>query len=132
MTNNYKKGELVGISNLNIKMDNFKNFIFNDLSEMTTSRYGLIEYIIDNNGKIYNSYDIITGHGDKNSKVLVAVKLFSNDYKISNFIFEFNPHNIYKPEIDILIKKHEMYINNLKKLKNVSKLRELKLKRILK
>jgi len=113
--------------------------------------YGNITEIKDSNDKIYEQYEVITGHGDKNSKLKVIVSYFAEldedyHYDITDAIkyfetplakVETNMHNLvfhtdkhlkgtfkyYKTKIDKINNK----IDFLKKHRNIIEQREEKL-----
>jgi hypothetical protein len=113
--------------------------------------YGNITEIKDNNGEIHDQYEVITGHGDKNSKLKVIVSYFAEldedyHYDITDAIKyfetplvkkEINMHNLvfhtdkhlkgtfkyYKTKIDKINNK----IDFLKKHRNIIEQREEKL-----
>lgn len=117
--------------------------------------YGNITQIKDSNGEILEQYEVITGHGDKNSKLKVTVSYFvelDEDYyyditdeikyfEIPLVKVETNMHDIvfhtdkkikgtfkhYKTEIDKITSKIEF----IKKHRNIIEQREEKLIEIL-
>lgn len=91
--------------------------------------------------KVYNNYDIITGHGDKNSKVIIKVTLeFDEDLKkvdpkkIPKDFIDYikrsynydeeentilsNPHDVYKVDIDWEVSNIDEQIKKLQQRKN--------------
>lgn len=88
--------------------------------------------IKDESGNLHNEYNIVTGHGDKNSKVTLDLKplLYTNLSKQdkyygdidSKIIKDINPHNVYfhyeswlketENKIEFLIKKKEFLLKN--------------------
>jgi hypothetical protein len=112
--------------------------------------YGNITQIKDSNGEIHEQYDVITGYGDKNSKLEVVVNYFAEVGEDSSWVYgnieyfetpflqvETNMHHVlfhnekrikqeldgYKKEIDKINKK--MYF--IKKHRNIIEQREEKL-----
>ena len=88
--------------------------------------------IKDESGNLYNEYNIVTGHGDKNSKVTLDLKplLYTNLSKHDKYygdiddkiIKDINPHNVYfhyehwlketESKIEFLLKNKEFLLKN--------------------
>jgi hypothetical protein len=113
----------------------------------TEHYYCRIVDIIDENGESHSSYDIVTGHGDSNSKVRInAFSLgIESQYKTKIEVLEqghliegIDPHNAYLVSNDDEIKKSEFRIKclteNIKffeKNRNVIELREERINKVL-
>jgi hypothetical protein len=88
--------------------------------------------IKDEKGNLHSEYNIITGYGDKNSKVTLDLKplLYCKDLSnydlaygnLVNIIKDINPHNVYfhydywlketEEKIEFLLKKKEFLLKN--------------------
>ena len=104
----------------------------NDVDGNYTLAYDSVNYfcklvdIVDIEGKSYDEMNIITGHGDKNTKVVLYLKvLYSENMEDANpMIIQRDPHKVYKVNIKyelnkikkkrkFLDKKEEFLKNNL-------------------
>jgi len=111
-TNTYKKGNIITFNSRNLK------YLFN-LSLDLNKSFAIIHHIHElTSGKNYSKYDIITGCGDKNSKVEVAFRIINIDFKLEEKIHKLNPHKLGLVENSIKdkIKENLEYIKIYQKL----------------
>lgn len=79
----------------------------NDKDGDYTLAYDAIDYycklinIVDKEGNYYDELDIITGHGDRNTKVLLHLKVLCNKNleECEQVIVKRDPHKVYKVDI---------------------------------
>lgn len=104
--------------------------------------YGKVTNIVENNTDIsHYEYDVVTGEGDKNSKVTIIVKPLAYCKDLSHCdldILSLDPHNVYKRDINNMreeikkkmdflerklefVNKHENRIDKLNKILDVPK-----------
>lgn len=122
MPKKYRVGDLVKYTN------GYINGRSNDI-------YCKVVAIKDKEKNIYSEYDIVTGHGDQNSKVLLDLKAIAKCKDLSKCDLEFknlDPHKVFnnykynlkriKKEIKFLKKKKEFYLKNENILDKIDKI----------
>jgi len=97
--------------------------------------YAVVDHIYEYETKRkFQEYDVITGYGDKNSKVHIAIKLILKDYTLSEKYYYINPHKFYywDNRFEDMIKTKSKEIKIIKKLMKTNNeyKREEKLERI--
>ena len=90
------------------------------------SGYGVITNIIDNRtGEFYDELNVITGHGDKNTKVTFKIDLIAQDYNFRTNITQkikifdnpiklsLDPHHVFKYTFEEFIGNYNEALENL-------------------
>ena len=133
-----KKGEILGIEKYTYdKPTDMPCFSGGNLGNDRYSIYGVVVGIrILETNNVYDEYEIVTGHGDSNSKVVIQVRYVDTDFTLMNEIHEYDPHKVYgdAKQWEDEIKTREVQISNWKKLiaSNHEYKRQEKFERILK
>jgi len=136
MTEKVKKGQIVGISNSSFR-GFFEPYVYEfpqkyRIHLVDNEVFAIVENIVClETDKVYNEYDLITGCGDRNSKVKVGVRLITKDLTPINDILYFDPHGIYEVRLEDKINYFQKKIDIIKSIKKLQSTREEKLKRIL-
>lgn len=133
-----KKGQIVGVSNSLLRAYfNPDDYDFPQKYKIRLDYddniFAIVENIISlTTDEVYHEYDLITGWGDKNSKVKVGVRLITRELKPIDDILYFDPHGVYDACLNDYINNCNKKIDIVKSIKELQSTREEKLKRILK
>lgn len=133
MIKEIKKGDLVFCDSYRLceLVPKNSNLLLNYLrGTSSTVTYCIVEGIIDRlSGEIYREYSVVTGQGERNSKVNILVRPLNINYKLLDIVLKQDPHHVYEHNLDNDLKYHMEQIENINKIlnfRNYDRLRKLR------
>ena len=144
MNHNLKYGDLIDCSPVSLRTNRYPGKLTNVdrpnnckfMIDHTNYMFGIVYNIWDYNTDTYHKeYHVLTGYGERNSKVAIGYRIILDDFTLTNEVYYSDPHDVHywSDRIDDLINRIQKDMTTSEKIKSIKNKfnREEKLKRIL-